>query len=88
MVVTVLLNIYVESKELDRVTSSLKGLPEIVDLFEVTGDYDIVALVKTESMRRFRDFLKNKVLSIKGVRGTNSAVILYTHKREGKVLEE
>lgn len=36
MVVTVLLNIYVESKELDRVTSSLKQL-EIVDLFEVTG---------------------------------------------------
>jgi DNA-binding Lrp family transcriptional regulator len=88
MVVTVLLNIYVESKELDRVTSSLKQLPEIVDLFEVTGDYDIVALVRAENMRRFRDFLKNRVLSIKGVRGTNSAVILYTHKRDGKMLEE
>lgn len=88
MVVTVLLSIYVESKELDRVTSSLKGLPEVVDLFEVTGDFDIVALVRTKSMREFRDFLKNKVLSVKGVRGTNSAVILYTHKREGKLLEE
>lgn len=48
----------------------------------------MVALVRTENVRRFRNFLKNRMFSIKGVRGTNSAVILYTHKRDGKMLEE
>ena len=81
------LNIYSESKKLDSIIEKLINFKEVVDLFEVTGDYDIVALVKAKTPLEFRRFLKDKILRIDGVRGTNSTLILYVNKRDGKVLE-
>ncbi len=85
--VLALINIYVESKSLDKVAEAMKAFPEVKDLFEVTGDYDLVALVETPDIASFRRFLKEKVLEIKGVNSTNTVMILYTHKRDGKLVE-
>jgi len=82
------LNIFVESKELDRVTEALVKLPEVTDVYEVTGEYDLVTLVATDTISSFREFLKNKILKIDGVRSTVTAMIIYTHKREGKLISE
>lgn len=84
----VILSIYVETKYLDNVTGALRRIPEITDLFEVTGDFDVVCLIKVQNMREFRRLLKEKILTIKGVRGTNSTVILHVHKRNGVLVEE
>jgi len=86
--VRVFLNLFVESKELERVTESLVKLPEVTDVFEVTGEYDIVCMLKVENMLDFRELLKNKVLKISGVKSTVSSVVLYSHKREGKQIAE
>ena len=45
------------------------------ELYEVTGEYDIVALVSAASIEEFRDFLKYKILKIKGVRSTVTSVV-------------
>jgi len=82
------LNIFVESKELDRVTEALVKLPEVTDVYEVTGEYDLVTLVATDTISSFREFLKNKILKIDGVRSTVTAMIIYTHKREGELISE
>jgi len=81
-------NIFVESKELDSVTEALLKLPEVADVYEVTGEYDLIALVTTDTISSFRDFLKNKILRINGIRSTVTAVVIYTHKREGKLISE
>jgi len=54
----------------------------------VTGEYDLVALVSTDTISSFRDFLKNHILRIDGIRSTVTAVVIYTHKREGKLTSE
>jgi len=82
------LNIFVESKELDSITEALVKLPEVTDIYEVTGEYDLVTLVTTDTISSFRDFLKNKILKIDGIRSTVTAVVIYTHKREGKLISE
>ena len=82
--VVVILNIFVQSRELDKVTKKLLALPEVKDLYEVTGEYDIVATIETEDIAAFRGFIKERILSIEGIRSTVSAVILYTHKKDGK----
>ncbi len=82
--VVVILNIFVQSKELDKVAKKLLALPEVKDLFEVTGEYDIVATIEAKDIAAFRAFIKDKILAIEGIRSTVSAVILYTHKKEGK----
>ncbi len=84
----VLLNVFVESQELERVAQALERLPEVSDLYEVTGEYDLVAVVHIDSIMAFRDLLKDKILKIKGIRSTVSAVIVHTHKKEGKPVAE
>ena len=82
--VRIFLNLFVESKELENVTTALVQLPEVTDVYEVTGEYDIVCMLKVENILAFRNILKDKVLKINGVRSTVSSVVLYEHKREGK----
>lgn len=81
--VVVVLNVFVESKEMEKVTEALSRLSEVSDLYEVTGEYDLVAVVNTDTIGSFRRFLKDKVLKIKGIRSTVSSVILHTHKQGG-----
>lgn len=83
--VLVVLSIFVVSKDLEKVARSLSQLSEVVDLYEVTGEYDIVALVSSENIFTFREFLKNKVLKIPGVRSTVTSMVLFTHKKDGKI---
>jgi len=86
--IVVLLNVFVESNELERVTQALARMPEVTDLYEVTGEYDLIALIRTDSITTFRAILKDKILKIKGIRSTVSAVIIHTHKREGKQIAD
>jgi DNA-binding Lrp family transcriptional regulator len=86
--VVVLLNVFVESQELENVSHALEKLPQVTDLYEVTGEYDLVALISAESITAWRELLKNKILKIKGVRSTVSSVIIHTHKKQGKSVAE
>ena len=86
--VRVILNLFVESKDLELVTNSLVKLSEVTDVYEVTGEYDIVCSLRTEGILAFREVLKNKVLKIPGVKSTVSSIVLYTHKRDRKPLSE
>jgi DNA-binding Lrp family transcriptional regulator len=86
--VVIVLNVFAESKELANVAEQLAKLPEIVDLYEVTGEYDLVAILTVGSISEFRDILKNKILQIKGLRSTVSSVIIHFHKKDGKIISE
>ncbi|OFX16204.1 hypothetical protein A3K71_04265 [archaeon RBG_16_50_20] len=86
--VLVILDVNVKSQELERVAEALEKLPQVSDLYEVTGEYDLVAVIETDSIMSFRNLLKDKVLSIKGISGTNTLVIIHTHKRTGKTVAE
>ena len=84
MATTVIVSIKVESKKLDKVTDELMKYGEVRDLYEVTGDFDVIAIVEVDDMVAFRRFLKDKLLKVDGVETTHSVVVLYTHKRMGK----
>jgi DNA-binding Lrp family transcriptional regulator len=86
--IIVILDVNVKSQELDRVARALQKLPQVTDLYEVTGEYDLVALVQTDSIVTFRNLLKDRILSIQGISGTNTLVIIHTHKRSGETISE
>ena len=85
MPIVVHLNIFVESQELERVAQTLRDFPEVTDVFEVTGEYDLVAQIQTDSITSFRKLLKDKILGVKGIRSTVSAVVIHIHKKGGKL---
>ena len=71
----VFVNIFVESPDLDEVVQALSQLSNVKELYEVTGEFDIVALVSAADIEEFRDVLKNKILKIKGVRSTVTSIV-------------
>jgi DNA-binding Lrp family transcriptional regulator len=73
-------NIFIESSEMDNVVTALDELENLEELYEVTGEFDIVSLVSASDIEEFRDVLKNKIMKIKGVKSTVSSVVLKVHK--------
>ena len=85
--ILVMLDVVVQAQQLEKVTGALEKLPEVVDLHEVTGEYDLVALLQTDSIVEFRR-LTHKIQRIEGIKGTNSMVIIHTLKKDGKSVSE
>lgn len=73
-------DIFVESPEMDNVVASLSKLENLEELYEVTGEFDIVTLISATDIEEFREVLKNKVMKIKGVKSTVSSIVLKSHK--------
>lgn len=73
-------DIFVESPQMDAVIRELQIVPNMEELYEVTGEFDIVSLVSARDIEEFRDILKNKIMKIKGVKSTVSSVVLHAHK--------
>ena len=73
-------DIFVESSEMDDVLAALTELKNLEELYEVTGEFDIVTLVSAADIEEFRDVLKNKIMKIKGVKSTVSSIVLKAHK--------
>jgi DNA-binding Lrp family transcriptional regulator len=73
-------DIFVESAALDDVVQALAQIPNVEELYEVSGEFDIVTLVSAADIEEFRELLKNKILKIKGVRSTVTSLALYVHK--------
>ena len=65
---------------MDEVVQALSKLPNVEELYEVTGEFDVVTLVSVADIDEFRDFLKNKVLKIKGIRSTVTSIVFNAPK--------
>jgi len=66
---------------MDDVVQALGRLSNVVELYKVTGEYDIIAVVSTASIEEFRDLLMYKILKINGVRNTVTSVVFNAPKR-------
>jgi DNA-binding Lrp family transcriptional regulator len=73
-------DIFVEAPELDSVLEALSKLENLEELYEVTGEFDIVTLVSATDIEEFRDVLKNRIMKIKGIKSTVSSIVLKAHK--------
>jgi DNA-binding Lrp family transcriptional regulator len=65
---------------LDDVVKALNELSNVEELYEVTGEFDIVALVSAAGIEEFRDLLKNKLLKVKGIKSTVTSIVLNAAK--------
>ncbi len=73
-------DVFVEAQLMDEVVEALSKMDNVEELHEVTGEFDIVALVSAADIEQFRDILKNKIMKINGVKGTVTSMVLQAHK--------
>lgn len=63
-----------------RTNASLEGISQVSQLFAVSGEYDLIAIVQAQSLEELSAVLDN-IGNLEGVERTNSAVVLETRFR-------
>jgi DNA-binding Lrp family transcriptional regulator len=83
-----LIQVLAESRKLESVGEQLARLPETLDVYEVTGEFDIVASVLVPDVESLRRLVSDKILRIEGVRAAVTTIVLHTYKINGEVTWE
>ncbi len=86
--VLAIIHVFVDSSKLESVANEINKLEEALDVYEVTGEFDIIAIVRADDVVSFRRLLKDKIMKIEGIKSTVTSMVLYTHKREGRPVQE
>jgi len=71
-----LVDILVDSPFKTEVVTALSRLPNIEELYEVTGNSDIVSLVSGTDIDEIRNLLKNDIRKIPGIRNVLTSIVL------------
>jgi Lrp/AsnC family leucine-responsive transcriptional regulator len=83
-----IIQLKVETKDADVVAEKIAQLPEIEDLFLVTGDADLIAKAGFENYNALKKFIVERLSKIDGVRDTKTLMVVTTFKERGKVRSE
>jgi DNA-binding Lrp family transcriptional regulator len=65
---------------MDEVIESLSRIDVVEELYEVTGEFDVVAIVSAADIEALSDALKNRITKINGIKSTVTSVILSAQK--------
>ena len=70
----------VEPQAVTEIPKKLESIKEVTHVYEVTGDYDFVIMMKGESYSDIAKVLREKILKIPGVVRTTTSFIVAKHK--------
>lgn len=74
-----------DAKVLDEFSDALVRLPEVVEAFIVSGEYDYLVKVAVSGMEHYERFLREGLYKIPGVQHTRSTFAVRTLKEEPSV---
>jgi DNA-binding Lrp family transcriptional regulator len=52
-------------------------MPEVIDVYEVTGEYDIIATAKANDLHRLRSLISEKLMKMHGVKVVTTSIVLH-----------
>ena len=88
MTVRAILHVFVEPGKIEAVGEALARIPEAIDVYEVTGEYDLIATAKTNDLHRLRSLISERLMKMHGMRAVTTSVLLHTYKINGKEVFE
>lgn len=60
-----------------KISAMLREIPNIKEVYEVTGEYDIAAMIAAADIAQVNDCVE-KIRRIKGILDTNTMIVLYS----------
>lgn len=81
---TVLVQLTLDShtdNTLEKFGETLAAIPEVVEAYLVSGDYDYLLRVAVKDTRDYERLLREKIYKIKGIQHSKSSFVLRTLKR-------
>jgi DNA-binding Lrp family transcriptional regulator len=83
--VTAMINLKVETKDADTIAERIAENEDVDDVYLVTGDTDIVAIVRFQTYAQLKRFLVETITSIPGVKETKTSMVVTTFKQGGEL---
>jgi len=83
-----ILHVFVEPGKIEDVGEVLAKMPEVIDVYEVTGEYDLIATAKANNLHRLRSLISERLMNMYGVKAVTTSVVLHTYKLNGKEVFE
>jgi DNA-binding Lrp family transcriptional regulator len=88
LTVRAILHVFVEQGKIEDVGEALAKMPEVIDVYEVTGEYDIIATAKANDLRKLRSLISERLMKMHGVKAVTMSIVLHTYKLNGKEVFE
>ena len=79
--VTFIILFNVKQSRISRVAEQLAEMPEISEVYSVTGIYDLVAIVRTRTNDDVADLVTNQLGTIKGIEQTDTMLAFKAYSR-------
>jgi len=70
-----------QEQPIERFRRAIQGIPEIVECYHVSGDFDFLLKVLVKDMRAYEVFLREKLSKIKGIGKITTNFVLATNKQ-------
>jgi len=88
LTVRAILYVFVEPGKIEDVGEALAKIPEVIDVYEVTGEYDIIATAKANDLRKLRSLISERLMKMHGKKAVTMSIVLHTYKLNGKEVFE
>ncbi|NLI73180.1 MAG: Lrp/AsnC family transcriptional regulator [Euryarchaeota archaeon] len=86
--VTAVINLKVDTKNADVIAEAIAEHANVESLYLVTGETDIIAVVKFQNYPQLKRFLVESITSIPGVKESKTAMVVTTFKEGGELKYE
>jgi DNA-binding Lrp family transcriptional regulator len=80
-VVTAIVMIKADIQRIPEVAEVIAQFPEISEVYSVTGDFDLVAMVRVRAHEELADVIPGKVNKVPGVTETQTHIAFRTYSR-------
>ena len=78
MTVRAILHVFVIPGKIEDVGKAL------AKIYEVTGEYDIIATAKANDLRKLRSLISERLMKMHGKKAVTMSIVLHTYKLNGK----
>ena len=78
---TAIILINVERHKVNDIAERLAGMDEISEVFSVSGDYDLIAIVRVENNDQLAALVTNHLLLLDGLEKTHTLIAFKAYSR-------
>lgn len=69
-----------ESQPIERFRKAISEIPEVIEAYNITGDYDFMLKIQVRDMRHYEILVREKITKIRGLAKLNTSFVLGTTK--------
>ena len=71
----------------DRIARRISGFPEVVNMYLMSGKYDLLLFVEGKNLREVAMFVSERLATLDGVLSTGTHFMLKSYKQDGVLMD-